>query len=96
MHGLIIVVEITNTVVLPIFVDFLLKNLHFEVHQVNLLLEIQNHLILVVGDGVRIVAEGSMAYSGRLIHCSCTFFFLACPEHIADRIVIGALKNFSY
>ena len=96
MHGLLIVVEIADAIVLTIFINFLLKDLHFEVHQVNLLLEIQNHLVLVVGDSVWVVAQGGVAHAGGFILSSCTFFFLASPEHAANRTVIGALKYFSY
>lgn len=96
VHGLLIVVEIADAIVLAIFVNFLLEDLHFEVHQVNLLLEIQNHLVLVVGDSVWVVAQGGVAHAGGFILSSCTFFFLASPEHAANRTVIGALKYIGY
>jgi len=61
---------------------------------VNLLLKIEYHLILVAGDCIWVVAESSMAHSGILVHSSCALFFLACPEHVANRIVVAALMYF--
>jgi hypothetical protein len=98
VHGLLVVVEIADAVVLAIFVDFFFEDLHFEVHQVDLLLEIKNHLILVVRDCVRIVTQGCVAHASAILGCR-TFFFLASSEHAANRLVIGALKYqllFSY
>jgi hypothetical protein len=91
VHGLLVVVEIADAVVLTIFVDFLFEDLHFKVHQVDLLLEIKNHLVLVVRNCVWVVAQGSVAHASAILGCR-TFFFLASSEHPANRLVIGALK----
>jgi hypothetical protein len=82
VHRLLIVVEVSNTVVLSILIDFFLKNFHFEVHKMDLLLQIEHHFVLVIRNGVGIVTEHGVA-GARLVHSGGSVFLLASSEHIA-------------